>query len=87
MKEKMKSLLVGIVFMVIMMFSVQTVQARDNVTLPSLKDATAVVFHADVPDGFARDIAIYLNGSAYYMTVQSGYYIKIDLNRGTMRLR
>ena len=50
---------------------------------PSRKEVedeiTAVNFRADVPEGFAEDIEIRLNGSSYYLTAWSGYFLTIDL--------
>ena len=43
------------------------------------EEITAVNFRADVPEGFAEDIEIRLNGSSYYLTAWSGYFLTIDL--------
>lgn len=80
MKEK-KKLLLGfmLLFVVFMILPCQIAQAMDNITLPAMENETTVTFRAEVPEGFARDIEIFLNGSPYYMTAQSGYVAKVDL--------
>lgn len=79
MREKIKIVLSGFVFMMFVIFPCRTALAMDHITLPAMKDAVTVTFHADVPEGFARDIEIFLNGSPYYMTAQSGYTTAVSL--------
>lgn len=88
MKEK-KKLLLGfmLMFMLFTILPCQVVRAMDNITMPVFENETTVIFRADVPEGFARNIEIFLNGSPYYMSVQSGYVIKVDLEPDDYEVR
>lgn len=88
MKQK-KNLLLGFMFM-FMIFSMlpcQTTQAMDYITLPAMENETTATFRADVPEGFTKDIEIFLNGSPYYMTMQSGYVMKVGLEPDDYEVR
>lgn len=57
--------------------------AMEDITLPFSENGTVTVhFSANTPEGFQKDLEIYLSGSAYYMTFQSGYDTKIQLEPG-----
>lgn len=87
MNDRIKRMLSGIMLMILLIIPCQTAQAMDNITLPAMKDAATVTFRGDVPEGFSRDIEIWLNGSPYYMTAQSGYVTKIDLEPGNYEIK
>lgn len=55
----------------------------EDITLPFSDDGMVTVhFSANIPENFQKDLEIYLNGSTYYMTFQSGYDTKILLEPG-----
>lgn len=86
MKEK-RNLLLGFMLMFFMTIFCQTTQAMYDITLPVVDHETTVTFRADVPEGFSEDIEIFLNKSPYYMTAQSGYVTKVNLEPSEYEVR
>lgn len=88
MKDKTKTAISVFMTVILLTFPCWTAWAMDNITLPVMRDAIPVTFHGDVPDGFSpRDVEIFLNGSPYYMTSQSGYVTEVDLEPGNYEIR
>lgn len=61
--------------------------AMDNIDLEIPDTGKSVHFEAKVPDEFDRDIEIYLDRSAYYMTNESGYSIDLLLEPDEYEVR